>query len=508
MKKFKLLSLIVLSLFLISLVGCDINLDFGGNQGTNQGSSQGGENQGNSQGGENQGNSGGDDEPIHLHHTVNFFTLNDVHGHLITDVDVEIYAGLDKTSTILHSLEENDDYIKISNGDMFQGTQFSNSLYGLPGIEWMNLENFDCFVIGNHEFDWGIDKIAAYKDGNLDNGELAEDCEILGCNIYLKSTNAMPSWLQAYSIEECNGYKVGVIGCIGEGLTSSISASMVADYKFVDPVPLVREYAKKLRIEEKCNVVIVSIHEYDQNTNNRFAALADESRIDAIICGHSHTENADHLTRSDGYIIPVIQCRGYNSSNGTINISMNDNKPVSNGSINHYYPSRYESNKAAYDLLYKRYKDIKETNSVVAYSTRNFSKENLGKLCCDALRDKYEVEVGICNVGGIRSTIASGDITYSDIYNVFPFDNTVFIIKMNGRDLENAINSSLYYTVDESMLNSGDLFKANQVYNVAIISYVYENYNAFNTKALEANDTSILVRDVVAEYMAIKYPKN
>lgn len=501
MKRFRLLILIILSIFLISLVGCELNFNLNGGEG--QGGSSG------SQSGEGQGSSGsggsgshqgssGETDPVHPHQTVNFFTINDIHGRLITDSEVGIAAGLDKVSTILKQLSEADDYIKISNGDMFQGSQFSNTLYGLPGIEWMNLENFDCFVLGNHEFDWGIDKIAAYKDGNPDNGELNEDCEVLGCNIYLKSTNAMPDWLEAYSIEECNGYKVGVIGCIGEGLTSSIAASMVKDYEFVDPVPLVREYAKKLRTEDKCDVVIVSIHEYDSNVNQRFASLSGDYRIDAIICGHTHTENSDYVTRSDSYAIPVIQCRGYNGNVGTINIKMNDNGPVSKGTIKHYNPASYQSDSIAYNLLYARYKDIKAANSVIAYSTRNLNKETLGQLCCDAMMEKYGAEVGICNTGGIRATIGAGDISYSDIYNVFPFDNTVYIITMKGSDLARAINSSLYANVDT--------FDSSKIYKVALISYVYENYNNFTRNAIEVTDTTVLVRDVVAEYMSQIYP--
>ena len=471
----------------VCLVGCDINLNFGQNQGDNTTD-------------DGKGSDSNNDTNTHAHQTVNFFTMNDIHGHLITDSDNGISAGLDKISSLLKQLEASDDYIKISNGDMFQGTMFSNTLYGLPGIEWMNHEHFDCFVLGNHEFDWGIDKIAAYKDGNLENGELNEDCEILGCNIYLKSTNAMPTWLQAYSIEECNGYKVGVIGCIGEGLTSSISASMVVDYKFVDPVPLVEEYAKKLRNEEKCDVVIVSIHEYDQGTNSRFAALSGDSRIDAIICGHSHTENSEYMTRSDGYKVPIIQCRGYNSNVGSINIKMTDGKPVSNGVIKHYTSSSYASNKEAYDLLYKYYEDIQKAGErVIGYTNNNLSREDLGMIGCDAIKEYTKADFGICNTGGIRSAIYAGTITYSDVFNVIPFDNTVFIIKIKGSDLNRAINSSLYVNIDE--------IEVDRIYTVAIISYVYENYNGFRNNAIEETDTSILFRDIVADYISELYPR-
>ncbi|MBO7086162.1 MAG: hypothetical protein J6W25_03500, partial [Bacilli bacterium] len=140
MKKIRLLIIIVLAVFIVTLAGCEFNFNLNG-----------GESQSGSSGsGSGSGNSGSGADPTHPHQTVNFFTVNDIHGRLITDSEVGIEAGLDKVSTLLKQLTSADDYIKISNGDMFQGSQFSNSLYGLPAIEWMNLENFDCFVLGNH----------------------------------------------------------------------------------------------------------------------------------------------------------------------------------------------------------------------------------------------------------------------------------------------------------------------------------------------------------------------
>ena len=430
--------------------------------------------------------------------TVNFFTINDLHGQLITDNDAGT-IGLDKVSTILDTLTKEDEYIKVVCGDMFQGSFFSNSLYGRPGIEWLNYENFDCFVLGNHEFDWGIDKIAAYKDGDLTNGELNEDIEILGCNIYLKSTNAMPGWLDAYSIEECNGYKVGVIGCIGEGLTSSIAASMCKDYVFVDPVPLVKEYAKTLRTKEQCDVVVVAIHDYNTGTDNQdFASLSGDSRIDAIISGHTHTQNNDYLTRSDNYQIPVIQCYGNNGSVGTIQIKMENNKPSSHGLIKHYSPKDYQSKKEAYDLLFSFYEEVQKVGErVIGYTATNLSRADLGEMICNILRAKGQADIGIYNTGGVRSAIAAGNITYNDIYKVFPFENTMFILKMKGKSIKYGLNSSLYYNSDIDL----DSLNDNQIYTVAIVSYVYENYESFNKYAIEATDSYETTRDLFEEYV-------
>ena len=276
---------------------------------------------------------------------------------------------------------------------------------------------------------------------------------------------------------------------------------MCADYVFVDPVPLVQNYAKILRDEKGCDVVVVAIHDYNTGTSNdRFASLSGSSRIDAIICGHTHTQEAEYLNRADGYQIPVIECYGNNSSVGTIQINMKDNAPVSKGKISHYQSSRSNSDNEAYQLLYKYYASAKKVgDEVIGYTTANLSKEQLGNMGCSALSEYFDAEVGICNTGGIRSAIPSGDITFSDLYKTIPFDNTVFVITIKGSNLRRAINSSLYTNIDD--------IDNNKIYKVAIISYVYENYDYFSEYAISSNDSYILFRDILMNYIKAKYPK-
>ena len=122
----------------------------------------------------------------------NFVSANDIHGRLVT-ADGEY--GLDILSSKFNDLERKyGDFIKIANGDIFQGKFESNVMYGKPMIDCMNAMDFDAMVIGNHEFDWGIDKIAAYNDGDYSNGEA--DFPFLSCNIAYKSNNQLLDWVE------------------------------------------------------------------------------------------------------------------------------------------------------------------------------------------------------------------------------------------------------------------------------------------------------------------------
>ena len=48
---------------------------------------------------------------------------------------------------------------------------------------------------------------------------------------------------------------------------------------------------------------------------------------------------------------------------------------------------------------------------------------------------EQKIDIAITNKGGLRSNITKGDITYGDIYNVFPFENTLALLTLNGEQL-------------------------------------------------------------------------
>ena len=141
-------------------------------------------------------------------YSVNFFMINDTHGIF---VDEQEFPGMGRVSSLINELESNNkDYIKIANGDIFQGTYISATLYGKPLVDALNAIDFEAFVLGNHEFDWGLDKIAVYKDGNEANGEA--NFPFLGANIIDKSDKEIVDWVDPYVVVEYDGFKVGVIG--------------------------------------------------------------------------------------------------------------------------------------------------------------------------------------------------------------------------------------------------------------------------------------------------------
>lgn len=430
-------------------------------------------------------------EPID--NQINIVMVNDVHGILNDET-----KGMDRLASIYKTLEaDGDDYIKIANGDMFQGGYTTSILHGLPMIDVLNTMDFDAFVIGNHEFDWGLETIAKYKDGDLTNGEAK--FPFLGANIVYKGTTTMVDWLTPYTIVQDNDNKVGIIGLMGYGLESSILTDMVKDYEFLNPVPIAQKLAKELRTNESCNVVVVAIHDYDEYTNNKLAELTGDAKIDAIFCGHTHTNNNTKIERSNNVALPIVQTGSYNYMTYEISFLL-ENKNVASYKVNNYYCSDYQKDEIVEAVINKYQETIDEGNRILGMTNVDLSKNELGNYAVEAMKELYKVDVAIMNTGGVRSVIKKGSITVAEVFEAFPFNNMVITTTISKEDLQD-----FYYTNGSYMYFdkafSTTIQNGKATYEIAIIDYVYTSTRYTQFDNCIAHETNQILRDIVIKYI-------
>ena len=254
-------------------------------------------------------------------------TINDFHGAL---EETNGEYGIARLANNFAEVTKNSEAtVIISAGDMFQGTAISNYDHGKTFIDIMNEMNFDAMALGNHEFDWGLEVMQAYQDGDKSNGEA--NFPFLGCNIIEKSTGQLPKGVKEYQIIERGGLKIGIIGYIGYGIEEDIAVKMVENYQFTYPTTAVANVAKKLRTEENVDVVIAVGHE-GTGSNESIAALTGDSKVDAIINGHTHTRYSGTIKDKDGIDVPYIQTGSAGKYYGVIELSINkDTKKVEGG---------------------------------------------------------------------------------------------------------------------------------------------------------------------------------
>ena len=518
MKSRKLLALILALCLIFSLAGCDIivnvfenettedslvnntpedgagddNDTTGGdnNNGGNTDTDSGDTNNGGNGNNNNNGTSGGDGSK--LPSSINVIMINDNHGMLN-----EESGSLDKIASGISYYESLGDVVKIANGDMFQGTYVSSTLRGLPMLEALNELDFDAFVIGNHEFDWGFDEIKKYKDGDPSNGEA--DFPFLGANIYDKRTGEMVDWLEPYTIVEVNGIKIGIIGVIGE-LESSIMASHVADYDFVEPTQIIKDLAFELRAEKECDVVLVATHSDNKSLNTELASDT-SAGVDGVFSAHSHNPTDYEIPKSNGIDMCVLQNGGYGESFAVLTLFFDEEGYLTDTDGKLEYTYNYTST-GILSTVFEKYDEYMSIGDTVLFTTDEYvSKYNVGLTVARSMYVKYGVDFAVINSGGVRSAIDAGEVTYAEVFQVLPFENEVYIVTLSGALLKSYINNAggiYYWGINVSTIVDSEY------YSLAIVDYVYlgsyfENYR--NDTYIDTND---LIRDVLIELLLLE----
>ena len=422
---------------------------------------------------------------------LNILTINDTHGYLETSDS----NSISKIAAYMASYDEN--ALRISVGDMFQGTGLSNLTKGKAMIEVMNAMNIDAMVIGNHEFDWGIDTILGYFDGDEENGEA--NFPLLAANVVDSNSNPLPN-SSPYLITNKNGLKVGLIGVIGENLESSISASSLGGYSFLNTRPIVEKYVKELREEEKCDIVILGTH-CGTDDNYLYSGLD----IDFIFNGHTH-----RFEVGSNY----IQAGCYAKGLGIVTLT-NKNSDVAVKSARYIYISKINETSSAVDAIVEKYKESLDStlNSEIT-KLSSYSVDGLMSYTCKTLKDYFNVDFAFMNSGGFRNKYgwkAGMSITYNDMITMFPFDNEIKLVTMKGSLIIKELATSLsgtdpyivgsgeYKSVNGKMYIGDVLIEANKEYRVAAIDYIFDKENLPFLSGTNIEYTTKYVRDILVE---------
>lgn len=130
-----------------------------------------------------------------------------------------------------------------------------------------------------------------------------------------------------------------------------------------------------------------------------------------------------------------------------------------------------------------------------------------------------KIDVAITNKGGLRSELQQGIITFGDIYNVFPFENTLALLTLSGEQLWQLCTevasvggeaiSGMSIEMDPqgvllSVLVSGEPLDMTRGYRVATSDYLSQGNDKMTALAL-GTDREVLynvtLRDLMVQYI-------
>ncbi len=395
--------------------------------------------------------------------TINLYAINDFHGSVDKIAQVGYYLKTQK--------KNNPNTVLINSGDMFQGSIQSNSNYGKLLSECMDEIGFSAMTYGNHEFDWGMDVLKDLaKYGNT---------PFLGANIY--HWNAQTREFGTFADEIAQEYvtvtlpnkvKVGIIGVIGKDQITSINSNLVQDIGFVDPMDVIPDLSAKLREEEGCHVVVVSIH-----ANAQTLSLQDniEEYADAVFCAHTHYVEKEEVNGT-----PFLQGGSYGKYVSYVTLSVGNNDVTLGKYGNTSFQNSWSKDSAVTAIVDKYNKQI-EGLADLELATVNGELGKTGEMPNLAARAIAEfalsrgyddIVLGMINVA--RNSIYGGTVTYSDLYEALPFDNVVYIAEVTGANLYNVANSNYIWRVSADKIYND----TKHVYKVAVIDYVLFHQNS------------------------------
>ena len=438
--------------------------------------------------------------------TVQLAAFNDVHGNAI---DSETGLGISKTSTLINKITNNkENTILISQGDMWQGSAESNLTKGFLMTEWMSQQGFVSMTLGNHEFDWGEDRIK-------ENAEVA-NFPFLGINVYNHSTNQRPDYCKPSIIVERGGAKIGIIGAAGDNY-SSISASKVKDVYFktgTELDSLVKHEAKSLK-DQGCDIVIYSIHDDDSAYNLELS----KDYVDLVLEGHTHKS----YIRKDNKGIYHMQGGGYNKSFSYAKIEIDTlNNTCKVNDAKSIYTNDYAKNtepETRTEAIFEKYSDVigeaREPLATLQYRYESdYLRELISRLYLQEGIKEWGNEYNIFLGGGYLSCrspyhLGYGEVSYADVYNLFPFDNNIQLCSLKGSDLRERFtetdNTNYFVSYSEYGDNTKDNIDPNETYYIVTDTYCSDYVPNNLTVVAEYSDANCYARDLVASYITEGY---
>ncbi len=424
--------------------------------------------------------------PIEGEKEVDIYYLNDLHGALSSQ---DAGIGLDYFANVIMAEQEDKDVLFITGGDILQGQLLSNHFYGESIIFALNEMKLDAFVIGNHEFDWGLEKVLGYFNGE---NEIQADFPFLGANVFLKETDKLPNGLEPYTIVNKNGLKILIIGTIGYGLETSIDGGLVKDYYFADPVPIVSSYIEEFKDEVD---VVVAVHHGADNYYNTNVA---HDGADVILNGHTHQA---YVRDQNG--VPVLQSGSSGSYLGKVEVSVDDNKSVGAvaKNLSPQDDKRLYQNREEITTIIEYYAEqITYKYDTILISKQYYSVSDLSFYIAKVMREKTDADIAFHNSGGTRTYLSSGEaISEATVLNIFPFDNFIITVNLKGSEINSFLNSG-YGGINDKRPGISN-FKSNETYKVAVHSYTFnfaDNPFMYGDNIVH---TGIVLREAIVEVL-------
>lgn len=416
-------------------------------------------------------------------------TEQDLTGHIVILHTNDVHGAIGeyaKVAALKQAYQAAGAYVLLADaGDFIQGDPTVSASQGKTAIELMNLAGYDVAAPGNHEFDYGYPNLKTLA------GEA--DFPILTANVRYDNAAALGDQT---TFTTTDGKKIGIFGLDTPETATKAHPDKIKGVSFLaaqEMFDCAQAQVDALKADG-CDYIICLGHlgiDAESTGNRSIDLLEKVTGIDVFIDGHSHStlEEIKEATNGTGKVGDTVL-----TSTGTklANVGMVDISPdgtISTSSLatseltvtpDAKVAARAEEIQKEIDADYGTVFAKTEVALDGEKANVRTGETNLGDLIADAmlwqagLLDEG-VDAAVTNGGGIRASIAAGDITKKDINTVLPFGNTLYVVKVTGAELLEALEASTYCTPEaiggfpqvagiEFTVNTGAQFDTKELY--------------------------------------------
>lgn len=380
---------------------------------------------------------------------------NDTHSHIDAEKGV---GGVLQRKAIVDSVRRAEkNVLLVDAGDIVQGTLYYKLFGGAVEYPLMRLLGYDMQILGNHEFDNGIEALARYYK--------RDEPVKLTANYDMADTplrDVFRPWL----IKNIGGKKVGFFGINldPEGIIDARSARGVV---YRDMVAAADSTAALLR-KKGCSLIVAVTHigytddsGHDLITDPRLASLT--RGIDIIIGGHSHevvtpgSELPNVVMNAEGKPVLIAQTGRYGENLGYIKLDLSKPEKIQARLIPVAGVDSTKFDKKVIDFLApythavdsvnrrviahnpvemmnsKQYDTSSLLSNLTADIAAAYADRTLDSIASPSLPRR--VDLALMNSGGIRLPFPEGDVTEGQVLSAFPFSNHLVVVEMKGSAL-------------------------------------------------------------------------
>jgi len=425
---------------------------------------------------------------------------NDIHGHVFPE------DGAGGLAVIAAIVKQHRPDILLDAGDMFAGTLVSDANYGESVMALMNRMGYRASILGNHEFDYGLNTLR-------DRVRQAR-FPVLSANVIVPFADVRKT--RTISVK---GIRFGIVGLTTEETPTTTHPKNMRNVQVLDVVRTLEQVLPGL---QKASDFVIVLGHLAPEEELRIARAFPDIRL--VISEHSHTPLQQPLRERNSLI---VRTGSFGKFVGRVDLDFEDRTLQKMSTQLIEAKGVLPDPEALRAVEPYRAKIENQMNTILGEATAAFPRlvqdgGEILNLVADAYRSVTGTQIALVNVGGVRTSLPAGPITYGKIFEILPFENTLVTMKINGTQLKRSLGvdltavSGLRATFDlrkpkderlvSVTLEDGSPIVDTTTYTITINDFMQaggDGYSEF-ANGTDVKDTGIRWRDVVIDYIKAK----